>query len=982
MANFDITGINCEFKYKLAFDQFSTFAHPLREVSNREYLDWLRDDNKNPTIVAKIKAKYPSDFYLHYSAKRVKRTRFKCYNATYPYHDDRRPQVYNLSDDLYQAYYYYNGGKYAIRRALDGDTTKFTRSPYTDDAHIEAKGIMIGKYSKSDIGSRSSAIFESTTWSRTNVANLNAVLYPSILDMADVSVGYTGARLAAPTASGGYIRRYLNTAGGFVTNEKLTTSLWMERHVDSSETEVGLYNNSDGVFLCRVRYNWVTKTTTLQQASQSTVLSYGHEKIMDIGPNGGEVVRLDFSVQVLSTNAGNQRYIYVYPGGTASADPVYLHFIQCCPEPHIQRMDPTADTSISDLNADVFHFKGAPDPTKPFSTYFRFYSCTHGAASETNPRVLSFGDIANERIAIYMFGSNEFRAYYSNGSYQRTSSAVIAACVPGDLVECYLVYFGDGRLRLSVRVNRGEISTGNITDIPASLITSFTTEKITIGSEGNVVNNSATADSCLIMNKLTVLACSLLPFANDGSDEKEIMDFFYDAEFDEEIYISNQALKRKGEGLDNLEVDALLFDDVVLNYDLNNVTVGNMRVVKTDTNFLWPDLKWQNQPIEIFHGDASWGFNSFRTIYRGRIDNFVSSSDSDYFTLKISNNFNSIEEEIGSEANPLVFGSARNIKPYLFDSGLYKYRLHDDTIANGSIVEIRDSGLALTITTDYTVSGSEITLTSSPAGQITADIDLDDRVSDSFPITNYIVRNLVHIFDDYLQTPIDKEALLRWTLPIDSVLYNLRISGFGYFVSEPTEVKTILDEVLPSYIGGYRFNNLGVVEIYQIVPPENNVISLVIYADDIEVNGIQYVNTENPITTLRIKYLKNWFVQSVDSMAGAVPLYLKEEYSKEFVLTAEASQTLSGYQNQSVEKEVLLNNTSQVENLRDFMLDMESKHRKVYTVKTFLRNPKVGIGNTIQIFYPDFGFDSGVLALVIGKKESMIEGRTTFTVRI
>lgn len=194
----------------------------------------------------------------------------------------------------------------------------------------------------------------------------------------------------------------------------------------------------------------------------------------------------------------------------------------------------------------------------------------------------------------------------------------------------------------------------------------------------------------------------------------------------------------------------------------------------------------------------------------------------------------------------------------------------------------------------------------------------------------------------------------------------------GLYVSTSTSIKEMLDKVLNSVGGGYRFNTEGELEIYRLDVPGSSVLD--ISADDIAEFGVQHDGVEEPIKELTLGYKKNWFVQAADALAGVVTIQNREDFSTEFqVITSENK--LPDYPlAKDKRKDTLIKLLADAQTEADRIQVIRSEKRDLYSVKSFLAAGVVSLGDTVKVTYSDYGFSSGVNVVIIGIKRLLGKG--------
>lgn len=146
----------------------------------------------------------------------------------------------------------------------------------------------------------------------------------------------------------------------------------------------------------------------------------------------------------------------------------------------------------------------------------------------------------------------------------------------------------------------------------------------------------------------------------------------------------------------------------------------------------WLNYIWANREINIYMGDVTFARADFTKIYSGYVSD-IASSGRNTLNLSIRDLLQRLNTPVtatlvgGTDQNkeqlrPLVFGEVHNITPVLVDAANLVYMVHNGPIER--IIEVRDNGVPLALTTGYTVnlSAGTFTLLKSPAGTITCSV--------------------------------------------------------------------------------------------------------------------------------------------------------------------------------------------------------------------------------------------------------------------
>ncbi|MBL4656249.1 MAG: hypothetical protein JKY33_10555 [Bacteroidia bacterium] len=150
-------------------------------------------------------------------------------------------------------------------------------------------------------------------------------------------------------------------------------------------------------------------------------------------------------------------------------------------------------------------------------------------------------------------------------------------------------------------------------------------------------------------------------------------------------------------------------------------------------------------------------------------------------------------------------------------------------------------------------------------------------------------------------------------------------------------------------------------------------------------NGMKHLSTEEPIKNLELGFQKNWNVQSADSLAGAVSVQDRDDFSRDhqfvntFNLLPDFPMALS--------KRVLtiFRNETDTQDECDRRQLIRVKKRNTYLIKSFVSVNDVKIGDEINISYPGFLFfdkQTSMGAIVLEVRKNIDDIQTNLVVWI
>jgi hypothetical protein len=107
-------------------------------------------------------------------------------------------------------------------------------------------------------------------------------------------------------------------------------------NVDAAATSLGIRDQTVGRWICLAKLNWETKVVTVLNQIGTYSRAYAN-KLLDVGPNGGEVYQL-VVIGGYVPNSANTKAVYIYPCGsdplpeTSAQTSVIVHAVQSEPQ--------------------------------------------------------------------------------------------------------------------------------------------------------------------------------------------------------------------------------------------------------------------------------------------------------------------------------------------------------------------------------------------------------------------------------------------------------------------------------------------------------------------------------------------------------------------------------------------------------------------------------------------------------------------------
>lgn len=390
----------------------------------------------------------------------------------------------------------------------------------------------------------------------------------------------------------------------------------------------------------------------------------------------------------------------------------------------------------------------------------------------------------------------------------------------------------------------------------------------------------------------------------------------------------------------HISYEDILIGDVSINsrIDTTNKSFGTL-LLSNDGEFnAWLDYYWRGYPLKVYFGDRSWSLSDFRVVFDG-INGGINIPAANRLEWSIYDYSETLNVDVGSDAAPLCYGKVFNVEPILIDGALLKYKVHSGAVTS---IVVRDNGVVIAPTPDL-VNG-EFTLIAQPAGRITADVVQVDQSAAQ------IVTALCTL------TGISVDAT-----NVDAFA---NTAALGIYINRATNLGQIIGEVLGSVGATSLFNNAGELQIYRLEAPTAPTLNLT--ADDIAQDGLRLQGIEQPSKSYTLGYRKNWAIQDKSSVASSLTAAQAEDIAKDY-LKVTTENVLPNHPLAVDDKaNTLIYTSADAQTECDRRALLRHDRRRIWTAKCYLSAAQITLGQTINITYPDFGFENGEDVVVIG----------------
>lgn len=388
----------------------------------------------------------------------------------------------------------------------------------------------------------------------------------------------------------------------------------------------------------------------------------------------------------------------------------------------------------------------------------------------------------------------------------------------------------------------------------------------------------------------------------------------------------------------------------------------------------WLADGWDGRAVRVLIGSPDWHRPDFRVVLLGTVAD-IDAPGRDTLALKIRDRTHLFDVPVqtslvgGSTVNadrpkPLAFGPCFNIEPVLIDAATHTYQVHDGAI--DAIVAVRDNGVAVANTPN--LAAGTFTLSSAPAGRITADVRGAKPSGTYLTTAADIVEHLATTRGGLSAADIDTTAFVAFETASPQPL--------GLYIRERRNLIDAIDDLITSVGGWWAFGRDGRLRAGRLDAPFGSPV-LSIGADEVEFDSASIRVRELPVASVRLGHTRNWTLQDPDALAGAVSEANRALYA--------AASTVANATNSVATKHLQAPNPDIAETLLTSASDAATEAtrraalrnvvRTVVSLTTFVRPLTLELGDVVELTHPRFGFESGELAVVVGLRERLLDNR-------
>ncbi|TGE04624.1 hypothetical protein [Hymenobacter fodinae] len=408
---------------------------------------------------------------------------------------------------------------------------------------------------------------------------------------------------------------------------------------------------------------------------------------------------------------------------------------------------------------------------------------------------------------------------------------------------------------------------------------------------------------------------------------------------------------------------------------------------------------WSGRRVVVKAGAPGFGYDDFATIFEGAIENIE--GDDSRIILTLRDNRAKTDKPVsagvyGGTGNldgdatlagmqkPLCYGVVKNVAPVLVNYAMQVYQVHDGSIA--AVDQVRDRGIVLDYAGDFAdittaspgsseyatqLSAGLIRLGSTPAGQVTADVQGDNLNGFATSCTDIALRVLKTRLGVYSLSSgdIDEGSFGR--------LAEVLTGSAGLYIDADITGSDVLDALLNPAGAYWSFTRQGLLFAGAVTPPAEATGAV----RHIDAAGLRLQQTIPPAWRIKVGYAPAVVVQSENDLAGGVDGNVQAFVTEPYRYVTYANETVRQKNNLASERvfETNLATKADAEALLHRLVDIYSTKRMVFQVPVYKTLYRYFLGDVVRLRYDRYGLDEGKDFLVVGVSDNAATGQTVLT---
>ncbi|MFG6139514.1 hypothetical protein [Halomonas sp. B23F22_10] len=410
-------------------------------------------------------------------------------------------------------------------------------------------------------------------------------------------------------------------------------------------------------------------------------------------------------------------------------------------------------------------------------------------------------------------------------------------------------------------------------------------------------------------------------------------------------------ISRPGDSDPNRIHDDLLAEAIDIETRIDaRLTFGQVRLINDGELDPWLGYAWAGHEIRLYLGGPDWSRDDFRLHARG-INQGITGARRGELAFGMVDQSAQLDEPIDTGTLPLdggpvplALGNVYNAPAFRVSTSALTYRASFLAVTGLAPKEL---GNGVPHTDD--LSAGEFTLDNAPGGALTVDIQESHDTND---IPQWVA-------SQYGLTVAEN------SLPSYAV---------GLYYADAVTGRQILDDLCQGQGGYWYLNALGELVVRQhlaLSAPD-----LTLYADDIERDSLELIETQAPWSSLTLRWKRNFsplreVAGTIEDNDAAEAERLKREWRE-----STATQSLPDYpQAEEVSRDSALATSADADTERDRLLALRAVRRDVWRMDAFLPQAEVGQAVTVEV-----GALAGRVGRIIAVRRAPTRGITTLEV--
>ena len=397
----------------------------------------------------------------------------------------------------------------------------------------------------------------------------------------------------------------------------------------------------------------------------------------------------------------------------------------------------------------------------------------------------------------------------------------------------------------------------------------------------------------------------------------------------------------------------------------------------------WLDYVWANRAVNVYVGDPTWPRADFRLVFSGVVDD-IASRARDVLNLRLRDKLERLNAPVsettlgGSTANatrliPITLGEVHNIEPLLINPSTLTYQYHDGLTTAERLIEVRDNGAVITTYTT-SLSAGTFTLTASPVGQITCDVQGlkigGTYRNDAGQIIQHLVQNYGPSATRFSSGDLDATQLAAFVAACPQAV--------GLYLPERANVLAVCQQLAASVGAQVVCSSAGLLRLVRLALPASGTATSVTEADMLA-RTLQITDRPPVRASARLGYARNATPQS-SGLAAGLPASSASALGQEWLtVTSTDSTTATTYKldAQPVQVDTLLIDATEATTEAARRRNLWKTQRAIYTATYLPDLLLVELGDTWTLTHARLGLSAGKTGLVVKIDRDWLKGRVT-----